>query len=235
VSAGVQQTVNKRFTPKHNVWLEANGQGDENCPQDCPCDAPKQRLQSQRQPSRLFGELKGTEGFARKNDDGRNADRRLANHRLQPLGHLTAAGFPKYTPACGLRDVRSGLECPRNCPCQPRNPPRWQRSITPALASAEGSGSFVNEPSVELPEYQRVARLGQRPLLRRSKARGDSIAAAAVLGATISVHRFSEPVRPKLNQIVSDDNLRNAAEQVEEAAQTALIGTARESASGRGE
>jgi hypothetical protein len=29
-------------------------------------------------------------GFARKNDDGRNADRRLANRRLQPLGHLTA-------------------------------------------------------------------------------------------------------------------------------------------------
>jgi hypothetical protein len=26
-----------------------------------------------------------------KNDDGRNADRRLANHRLQPVGHLTPA------------------------------------------------------------------------------------------------------------------------------------------------
>jgi hypothetical protein len=29
-------------------------------------------------------------GFGRKNSDGRNADRRLANRRLQPLGHLTA-------------------------------------------------------------------------------------------------------------------------------------------------
>jgi ECF sigma factor len=28
--------------------------------------------------------------MCRKNDDGRNADRRLANRRLQPLGHLTA-------------------------------------------------------------------------------------------------------------------------------------------------
>src|SRR6188768_2993119 len=30
------------------------------------------------------------EGFTRKNDDGREADFRLANRRLQPLGHLTA-------------------------------------------------------------------------------------------------------------------------------------------------
>ena len=29
-------------------------------------------------------------GFTRKNEDGREAGRRLANHRLQPLGHLTA-------------------------------------------------------------------------------------------------------------------------------------------------
>jgi hypothetical protein len=42
-------------------------------------------------------------GFARKNGDGRNADRRFANRRLQPLGHLTVAGFPNYTPACRLR------------------------------------------------------------------------------------------------------------------------------------
>ena len=33
--------------------------------------------------------------FAGKNEDGRQADRRLANRRLQPLGHLTADG--KYT------------------------------------------------------------------------------------------------------------------------------------------
>jgi hypothetical protein len=33
--------------------------------------------------------------FARKNTNGRQADRRLANRRLQPLGHLTADG--KYT------------------------------------------------------------------------------------------------------------------------------------------
>ena len=38
-----------------------------------------------------------TRGFACKNGDGRNADRRLANRRLQPLGHLTV-GLQVYDP-----------------------------------------------------------------------------------------------------------------------------------------
>src|SRR5258708_3514382 len=63
------------------------------CLHDCPCVAPKQRLQSQREPSRLIGEVKGTEGFTRRIDDVREADFRLANRPLQPLGHLTAEEF----------------------------------------------------------------------------------------------------------------------------------------------
>ena len=59
------------------------------CPHDCPCAAPKQRLGSQQQPSRPIGEAKQTEGFAKKIEDVREADFRLANRRLQPLGHLT--------------------------------------------------------------------------------------------------------------------------------------------------
>ena len=35
--------------------------------------------------------MEKSEGFTRKNEDVREADFRLANHRLQPLGHLTAA------------------------------------------------------------------------------------------------------------------------------------------------
>jgi hypothetical protein len=50
-----------------------------NCPQDCPCDAPKQRLQSQPQPSRLIREVKDSEGFTRKIEGGREAGSRLAN------------------------------------------------------------------------------------------------------------------------------------------------------------
>jgi hypothetical protein len=61
------------------------------CPQDCPCDAPKQRLQGQRQPTRSIREVETMEGFTRKIEVGREASFRLANRRLQPLGHLTAA------------------------------------------------------------------------------------------------------------------------------------------------
>ena len=52
-------------------------------------EAPKQGFQGQRQPTRLIREVKETERFTRKIDDGREAGFRLANRRLQPLGHLT--------------------------------------------------------------------------------------------------------------------------------------------------
>ena len=68
-------------------WLRISA----DCPYDCPCDAPKLRLHSQRQPTRSIGEVNQEEGFTRKTDGGREADFRLANRRLQPLGHLTAA------------------------------------------------------------------------------------------------------------------------------------------------
>ena len=59
------------------------------CPHDCPCEAPKQALQSQQEPNRSTREVIETVGFVRKIDDGREADFRLANRRLRPLGHLT--------------------------------------------------------------------------------------------------------------------------------------------------
>ena len=77
-----------------------------------PASAPKQRLQSQRSQLARSGKWKRREGFTRKNEDGREADRRLANHRLQPLGHLTAARklsineIATYAPA----------DCPLDCP-----------------------------------------------------------------------------------------------------------------------
>jgi hypothetical protein len=39
----------------------------------------------------LDREVENSEGFTRKIEDVREADFRLANHRLQPLGHLTVA------------------------------------------------------------------------------------------------------------------------------------------------
>jgi len=64
----------------------------EPCPHDCPCEPAKPGLQSQQQPSRLIGEAEDTEEFTRKIEDVREAGFRLANRRLQPLGHLTADG-----------------------------------------------------------------------------------------------------------------------------------------------
>jgi hypothetical protein len=52
--------------------------GRASCPYDCPCDAPKQRLQSQRQPSRSIWEVVEAVGFVRKIEDAREADFRLA-------------------------------------------------------------------------------------------------------------------------------------------------------------
>ena len=80
------------------------------CPQDCPCELPKPGLRSQQQPSRWIEEVIETRGFARKNDDGRNADRRLANRRLQPLGHLTADC--KYTTSNRLCEGAMSPNCP---------------------------------------------------------------------------------------------------------------------------
>jgi len=60
------------------------------CPHDCPCDLTKEGICSQQEPNRRIGEVKEAEGFTRKSEDVREADFRLANRRLQPLGHLTA-------------------------------------------------------------------------------------------------------------------------------------------------
>jgi hypothetical protein len=85
-----------------------------------------------------------SEIFTRKNDDGRNADRRLANRRLQPLGHLTAdvkvyvksgltgslfsvakaavfrtavnAGFPRESAILGIDSGHTRREAVKNLP-----------------------------------------------------------------------------------------------------------------------
>jgi hypothetical protein len=82
---------------------------------------------------------------------------------------------------------------------------RRQRSIAPALALAQGNGSFVNEPSAELPESPKVARLGQRPLLRKPMPHRNAVHTAIALGAASRVHRLSEP----LHVLASAERLRS--------------------------
>ena len=98
----------------------------ENCPCNCPWEAPKQGFQGQRQPTRSICEVKETEGFARTIEDVREADFRLANHRLQPLGHLTAARF------LGIRQ-RAGYGNPDSVVIVPE--------IVPVTGPIDGNGS----------------------------------------------------------------------------------------------
>jgi hypothetical protein len=52
--------------------------------------APKTGPQEPTPANRVIYEAEETEGFTRRIEDAREANFRLANHRLQPLGHLTA-------------------------------------------------------------------------------------------------------------------------------------------------
>src|SRR3989442_609781 len=63
-----------------------------NCPHDCPCGAPKQRLPSQWQPTGSILEVEQREGFTRKIEDVREADFRLANRLTRPSGSLRFVG-----------------------------------------------------------------------------------------------------------------------------------------------
>jgi hypothetical protein len=63
---------------------------EQDCPHDCPCARPEPAVQGQQQPTRAIDEVVEPVGFAPKDRNGREQVRRLANRRLQLLGHLTA-------------------------------------------------------------------------------------------------------------------------------------------------
>src|SRR4029450_2695425 len=60
-------------------------------PEIVPVSAQNRASRANSSQNRSVEEVIETVRFVRKNEDGGEADRRLANHRLQPLGHLTAA------------------------------------------------------------------------------------------------------------------------------------------------
>ena len=97
------------------------------CPRNCPCDAPRQRLGNQRQPTRSIWEVVETVGFARKIDDGREAGFRLANHRLQPLGHLTAARNLSIRQGSTYAAAGCPRIVPEIVPASLKKPPQKQR------------------------------------------------------------------------------------------------------------
>jgi hypothetical protein len=81
------------FPPLDGTLPENSDRQLINCPHNCPCDAPRHRVQSQRKPTRSMEEVEDSEGFTSKIEVGQEAGFRLANRRLQPLGHLTVMIF----------------------------------------------------------------------------------------------------------------------------------------------
>jgi hypothetical protein len=97
----------------------------------CPWEPPKQRLESQRQPTHPIREVKDTEGFPRTNEDGRNADRSLANRCVNAASRVTSLG-----PACRHPFLRE---------------PSWWRQIAVSdRGSLRGLTQFARSTSVAL-------------------------------------------------------------------------------------
>lgn len=128
----------------------------------------------------------------RKIEDGREAAFRLANHRLQPLGHLTAARNLSIRHALSYGEPFGPHDCPWNCPCQPSD--RRENGVSHAPATLIGTQRFFStEPSPEPPDMESVPRLSRCPL---------SVNLAVALAIrpldfdvfwSMSTHRFCEP------------------------------------------
>ena len=164
-----------------------------NCPQNCPCDAPKQRVQSQRQPTRSIGEVENSEGFTRKIENVREASFRLANRRLQPLGHLTAARNVSIRHGLGYGNALDCQIVPKIVPADSENPP-----LNPG-----GSGSRTPTRrqrflwSTTMP--QRIAahgftRMSRRPHSRSLVRRGAEPCADPTCAQAVGRRRPFEPL-----------------------------------------
>jgi hypothetical protein len=79
-------------------------------------------------------------------------------------------------------------------PCRRCDRRRRNGRFACVRASAECSGSLVNPPN--LLKHRRLRGWGQRRLLRKSSARGDSSSCRRIPRAVIHVPRFSEPLGP---------------------------------------
>jgi hypothetical protein len=102
--------------------------GVRSCPYDCPCERPKRGLQSQRQPIRSIREVLRSEGITRKIEGLREADFRLANRPLQPLGHLTAVRNLSINDITTYTNAIVPTIVPEIVPASSQNPP-WNGAV----------------------------------------------------------------------------------------------------------
>jgi hypothetical protein len=97
--------------------------------------APKTGLAEPRQPSYSIRELVSRLGFARKIEDVREADFRLANRRLQRLGHLTVIDSAR-----------------RSCP----TPHEYSTAEGGTLASIKDACLIMRAPPADVVEFGHV-------------------------------------------------------------------------------
>ena len=105
------------------------------CPYGCPCYRPEPAFQSQRRPTRSIDEMIEAVEFAWKDTNGREADRRLANRPLQPLGHLTAEELLSINDIAGYAQAIVRAIVPEIVPASDQNRLRLAAKSAPTSAS----------------------------------------------------------------------------------------------------
>ena len=173
------------------------------CPHDCPCEAPQWRIRSQQQPSRLICEVEENEGFTRKIEDVREADFRLANRRLQPLGHLTAARNLSIRQASSYGNAAPSQVVPEIVPTSCQN--RAWNGDGPRVRSANPNATVLFADTRRATDWR-------TPLYSPEPA-STSLAPRGLIGrgprrtgvrTGLGRHRFSEPAPSPTHSIDAD-------------------------------
>jgi hypothetical protein len=110
-------------------------------------------------------EVVETVGFAGKLEDCREAGFRLANHRLQPLGHLTAARNLSIRHDSSCEHPKIVAIVPEIVPASFENRV-WTRVESPLKHVVGKQRFFSAEPSPQVVRRHALPRLSCRPLLR---------------------------------------------------------------------
>jgi hypothetical protein len=107
-------------------------------------------------------EVKEDERFTREIEDVREADFRLANHRLQPLGHLTAARNLSIRQPLSYGGTAVPRIVPEIVPASLSEAARVAQA-RPRSADPKAGGSFRQQPFRQLLGARRFTRMSRRP------------------------------------------------------------------------
>ena len=112
-------------------------------------------------------------GFVRKIEDGREAAFRLANHRLQPLGYLTAARFLSINDIATYANAIVPRIVPEIVPDSSEERASKRRRKGTSTVTPECNGSFHQLTSPQVVDARGLPHKSWRPL-HRAAARQDA-------------------------------------------------------------